>query len=112
MTELIHQQTASGAQCALRGELNIYSAARTCEQLLHSLGEHQELEIDLAGVEEFDCSGVQILLLLKREAQRQGRQLSLTRHSASVCEVLDLLNLAAELGDPLLLPADAGEARP
>jgi anti-anti-sigma regulatory factor len=49
---------------------------------------------------------VQILLVLKREAQRLGKQLAFVNHSPAVREVLDLLNLVAELGDPLVIPGE------
>ena len=48
----------------------------------------------------------------KREAQRQGRSLTFIQHSPAVREVLDLLNLVAELGDPMVIPLDARGGRP
>ncbi|MBM7059115.1 STAS domain-containing protein [Pseudomonas sp. UL073] len=93
------------------GEFNIYSAAQLKDELVGLLADHQQLDIDLAAVEDFDSTGVQILLLLKREAQRQGKNLAFVQHSASVREVLDLLNLVAELGDPLVIPSNAGGGR-
>ena len=41
------------------------------------------------------------------EAQRTGKSLSFVHHSQAVREVLDLLNLVGELGDPLIIPLDA-----
>ncbi|MCY1281077.1 anti-anti-sigma factor [compost metagenome] len=89
------------------GELNIYNAAQLKDELVELLADHQQLDIDLAAVTDFDSSGVQILLLLKREAQRHGKRLTFVQHSACVREVLDLLNLVAELGDPLVIPSAA-----
>lgn len=94
------------------GEFNIYSAAQLKDELLGLLANHTQLEIDLGAVDDFDSSGVQILLLLKREAQRQNRSLAFIQHSPAVREVLDLLNLVAELGDPLVIPLDARGGRP
>ena len=94
------------------GEFNIYSAAQLKDELLGLLANHPQLEIDLGAVDDFDSSGVQILLLLKREAQRQKRSLAFIQHSPAVREVLDLLNLVAELGDPLVIPLDARGGRP
>ena len=93
------------------GEFNIYHAGQLKEELQALLGSQPQLEIDLGAVTDFDCSGVQILLLLKREAQRHGRLLTFSHHSPAVREVLDLLNLVAELGDPLVIPLDAQGAR-
>jgi len=96
----------------IAGEFNIYSAVQLKDELLGLLGSHKQLEIDLGAVEDFDSTGVQILLLLKREAQRQGRSLTFIQHSPAVREVLDLLNLVAELGDPMVIPLDARGGRP
>lgn len=93
------------------GEFNIYHAAQLKDELQGLLASHQQLEIDLGAVEDFDSSGVQILLLLKREAQRQNRTLTFSNHAPAVREVLDLLNLVAELGDPMVIPLDAQGAR-
>ncbi len=99
-----------GHHClGISGELNIYSAATTQQELLQALEARQQLEISLAGVEDFDTAGVQLLLLLKRESVRQGKQLSFVQHSQAVREVFNLLNLVAELGDPMVIPLEDGE---
>lgn len=107
MTECIHQQEDNRFICAVQGEMNIYSAGQVREELLQTLTDHAQIEVDLANVVDFDCSGVQILLVLRREAQRTGKNLAFVHHSQAVREVLDLLNLVGELGDPLIIPLDA-----
>ena len=106
MAELIYRPDSAHPLCTVLGELTIYSAEPLWVALLDAVHEHPQLELDLAAVSDFDSSGVQILLMLKREAQRLGKQLSLSNHSPVVREVLDLLNLVAELGDPLIIPGD------
>ena len=64
-----------------------------------------ELELDLLQVGEIDTAGLQLLILLKKEAQRSGKRLSIVAHSQAVRAVIDFCNLAAELGDPLVIPA-------
>ncbi|MCY1360163.1 anti-anti-sigma factor [compost metagenome] len=96
---------------AIQGELNIYHAARLKDELLQALAIHVELEVDLGEVEDCDSCGVQLLLLLKREARRQDKRLTLVNHSACVTEVIDLLNLVSELGDPLVLLMESRGAR-
>jgi len=109
----VHIREESGRRLAsLSGELNIYAAAAAREELFALLGAAEPLELDLGEVGDFDSSGVQILLMLKREAQRLGRQLTFVNHAPSVREVLDLLNLVAELGDPMVIPLDAKGGRP
>ncbi|MCU1719422.1 lipid asymmetry maintenance protein MlaB [Pseudomonas sp. 5P_3.1_Bac2] len=101
-------ETAGRCICALSGEFNIYSAQRLKGELLALLAEQNSLDIDLSGVDDFDSAALQLLLLLKREALQGERELRLTGHSPVICEVLDLLNLRAELD----APAQAGEAQP
>lgn len=91
--------------CALRGEFNIYSAQRLKDELLELLREQTVMTIDLSAVDDFDSSALQLLLLLKREAVQQARELCIRGHSPAVCEVLDLLNLRAELDAPLAATA-------
>ncbi|QKE62088.1 STAS domain-containing protein [Aquipseudomonas campi] len=112
MSEIHGREEAGRYVAAVQGEFNIYSAAQLKDELLGVLNSHKQLDIDLGAVEDFDSSGVQILLMLKREAQRQKRSLTFVQHAPSVREVLDLLNLVAELGDPLVIPLDATGGRP
>ncbi len=60
-------------------------------------------EIDLTGVTEIDTAGVQMLMLAKRDAIAQQRELRLVGHSRAVIEVFELLNVAAYFGDPLIM---------
>ena len=88
------------------GELTIYSAAEHKSQLLDHLEDCEELELDLSAVGEMDSAGLQILLILKRQLEAAGRGLRLTNHSQAVFEVLELLNMQAHFGDPVVIPAD------
>ena len=77
----------------------------TGERLLDALAAADELELDLLQVGEIDTAGLQLLILLKKEAQRAGKQVTVVAHSQAVRSVIDFCNLAAELGDPLVIPA-------
>ncbi len=89
----------------LDDDLTIYNALPLKDRLLAALANAQELELDLSQVSEIDTSGFQLLVLTKREAQRQAKTLRLVAHSAAVREVLDLYNMVGYFGDPLLIPA-------
>jgi len=89
------------------GEMTIYSAAELKPALLEALGQSDEIEIDLSGVSELDTSGVQLLMLVKREAVAAGKGLTLSGHSPAVLEVFELLGLGGWFGDPQLLQASA-----
>jgi anti-anti-sigma factor len=81
-------------QLRIEGEFNIYSAADSKQQLMDALNEHAALTVELDAVEEIDTTGVQLLLWLKREAERLNKPLTLTGASPAVQEVITLLNLA------------------
>lgn len=98
--------TAAAAQVLrIEGEFSIYRAAELKPVILHAIESAPVLEIDLSGVAEFDTAGLQLLLLAKRVAADKGHELRLVRHSAVVVDVLQLLDLAAHFGDPLVVGA-------
>jgi anti-anti-sigma factor len=80
------------------GEMTIYTAAGMKESLLSALQKCNTLEIDLAKVGEMDSAGFQLLLLLKREADNQGKSLRLSNHSQAALEVLNLFQMAGHFG--------------
>jgi anti-anti-sigma factor len=86
--------------------MTIYTAAEYKNQLIDQLAECQELELNLSKIDEMDTAGLQILLILKREAEVGGRQLRLVNHSRAVYEILELLNMQGHFGDPVVIPAE------
>ena len=89
----------------LTEDLTIYHALDQKNTLLDVLATSDELELDLLPVSEMDTAGLQLLILLKKEAQRSGKRVSIVAHSQAVRTVIDFCNLATELGDPLVIPA-------
>lgn len=89
----------------IKGEMTIYAAGELKQHLAAALRASGAVEIDLSGVQEMDTSGLQLLFLAKREAQRSGKKLSLVRHSPATMQVLDLFNMSAYFGDPVVIPA-------
>jgi len=88
------------ATVRIAGEFTVFTAAELksvvlCEPLPE--------EIDLSGVTEIDTAGVQLLMVAKRSALEQDRELRLVGHSPAVIDVFELLNVAAYFGDPLLM---------
>ena len=90
---------------SLSQDLTIYHALEQKSVLLDALATSDALELDLLHVGEIDTAGLQLLILLKKEAQKAGKQVSIVAHSQAVRAVIDFCNLAAELGDPLVIPA-------
>lgn len=93
---------------AIEDELTIFTAAEQKERLLAFLLMADELELDLSKVEEMDSAGLQLLILLKREAKAAGKHLRFVMHSKVVLEVLELANLIATFGDQVILAQHEG----
>ncbi len=76
------------------GGFTIFEAAEYKPQLLGALDNADDvLELDLSGCDELDTSGLQLLLLLRREAAAQYKQLRLVSASPAVRNVLNMLQL-------------------
>jgi anti-anti-sigma factor len=90
---------------AIEGEFTIFRAAEIKTQLLDAIArsEHPEIDIDLGGVTEIDSAGLQLMVMAKREAVRQGRHVRFVRHSDAVVDLIDLCDLAGQFGDPVLI---------
>lgn len=86
-------------------DLTIYNAMAQKEQLISALQSSDALELDLSHVGEIDTAGLQLLLLAKREAGLQHKELSIIAHSPAVRQTLDFCNLAAFFGDPVIITA-------
>jgi len=81
-------------------ELTIYHALEHKDALLDALSVTDELLLDLAQVSQIDSAGLQLLILLKKEAQRAGKSVRFVAPSPAVSNVIELCNLAAEFSDP------------
>jgi len=87
-------------------DMTIYHAAAQKQTLIDALTASERLEIDLSRVAEIDTAGFQLLMLVKREAKRLNKVAQIVAHSEAVREVIDFYHVAAEFGDPLLIPAN------
>lgn len=99
------QDASTPSRLALNADLTIYHATEQKEALLKALAESARLEIDLSDAGEIDTAGLQLLILVKREAHTQGKQVNFIGHSTAVRQVIDFCNLAAAFGDPMVIPA-------
>lgn len=91
----------------VEGEMTIYRAAELKDTLLQAVAAQPVVEVDLSAVNEFDSAGLQLLMLAKRAAQAAQRELRLVNPSPAVVDVLQLFDLAAFFGDPLVVPPAA-----
>jgi anti-anti-sigma factor len=92
----------------IEGELTIFRAMELKPVILAT---PPVTEIDLSGVTDLDSAGVQLLMLAKKTAQAQGRDLKLIAHSPAVIEVFELLNVAAYFGDHLVMDSRTSASR-
>lgn len=104
---LTAQHEQGVCKLAIEGDLTIYHAQALRTGLLEHLGANSSVEINLAGVGEIDTAGIQLLAAAKLEAERTNKTLRLVAHSPATLEAIDLYNLAQQLGDPLVIPAQA-----
>lgn len=105
------QNTNGRCTVSLGGELTIYAAADLKERLVCAIEERDDMEINLSEISEIDTAGLQVLMLAKRHAASLGRSLQLIGHSRTVVELIELYDIAALLGDPVVIPATkAGQA--
>ncbi len=106
VTEFATQTTTDGAvHLMLDGPMTIYNAGEIKAQLLTGLQTAAILELDLSHVGEMDTAGFQLLVMAKRESQRQGHTLRIIAHSPAVRDVIDFYNMDAFFGDPMVIPA-------
>ena len=93
------------SQLSINEDLTIYHALEHKQKLLDALAATSDLELDLSQVSEMDTAGLQLLIMLKKEALRTGKRVSIVAHSQAVRAVIDFCNMATEFGDPLVIPA-------
>lgn len=101
------KQTKNGfIQLAIQNEMTIYTAQEQKKMLFEQLRFSKQLQIDLGGVNEIDCAGVQVLMFIKSESESRNNKLILIHHSKAVVEAIELLNLSTFFGDPIVISAD------
>ena len=80
------------------GEMTIYAAAEIKEPLLTALDGAPGLTLDLSAVEELDTTGLQLLMLLAREAGAAGITFALGELSQPAAEAIDLAHARTLIG--------------
>ncbi len=91
---------------AVDDEMTIYTAAEQKQELLEHFSDCNEIELDLSGVTEIDSAGLQLLLVMKSEAERLKHEVRFIKHSQPVIEIFELLKVTNRLSDPIILPSE------
>lgn len=87
------ETNASCCRLLLEEEMTIYTASDLKDKLFAAVKDHANTELDLSQVCEIDAAGLQILVLLKREAKRLRKTVSFTRLSPAVQELLSVFGM-------------------
>jgi anti-anti-sigma regulatory factor len=100
MTIRIENGSEARCRAIVDDRMTIYEAAADKAVLLEALAQAREAEIDLSSVREMDTAGLQILILLKREALKAGKVVRLVGCSPASFDVLERYGLATYFGEP------------
>lgn len=87
----------------IENEMTIYQAEALKAQLITAVRPDEALALDLGGVTEIDSSGIQLLMLVSREAGRLGAKVCLAAASDPVQRLLEafaLQDMIAPVGEP------------
>jgi anti-anti-sigma factor len=86
--------TAKGV-LRVSGDMTVYSAAELKAALLAANPASSKVKtLDLSGVGEMDCAGLQLLLATLRQPHRKAKPLRIVAASQSVRDVLELCQRA------------------
>lgn len=96
--EITHTHEGTTHRLHLRGDMTIYTAASVKPALLDALTACRQLDLNLADISELDTAGTQLLLLAKREAEKAGKAVRLTRVSPAVRETVTFYRLESAVG--------------
>lgn len=81
------------AKVFVNSDLTIYTANDFKQHLVALLEGNEILDVNLKNVGEIDTAGFQMLLLIKREAERLNKRLHLSEASLVAHEIMELLNI-------------------
>lgn len=96
----------------INGDMTIYNAMQLkASELFSHLPKCREMELDLSGVTEIDSSGLQLLVAAKALALTHGNMLRLSNHSQAILNVLELCDLEAFFGDPVVISSKPAKAK-
>jgi anti-anti-sigma factor len=109
MTDMNDASANADGRLALEDDLTIYHAAAHKAALLAALAATDRLELDLSAIAEIDTAGLQLLILVKREAAARGKSVVISGHSAAVRQTIDFCSLAVAFGDPMVIPAGTAQ---
>lgn len=76
----------------MAGAITLRTLPGIRQEMLHQLGCHQEMEVDLSGVAVVDTEGVRAILAIRREAARENKALRFVSRNEAFLQLLDSMN--------------------
>lgn len=101
-----HQGDGLSMQLVVEGAMTIYEADAIKHELLSALSAGPGLMIDLSLVDEIDTAGLQLLILVQREAAGGAKPLQIGARSAAVDEVFQRYGLGDAFDAPFVVSCD------
>jgi anti-sigma B factor antagonist len=95
--EIVETRHAGRSRLRLRGELDIATVDELAERLQELRGRHAAVLLDLNELDFIDASGLHLMLTAAADARRDGWAFAVTRGSAAVRRLLELLQLDGRL---------------
>lgn len=95
-------QKAGCLHARLGDSLDISAVGEGLDHLLQVVESGTSMEFNLSSVSEIDTAGIQLLLLVRREAQNSGKECRFTQPSAAVREAFELVRRTDFFDEPLL----------
>ncbi|WP_426304445.1 STAS domain-containing protein [Acidovorax facilis] len=97
------QSTPARPALAIVGEFNIFTAMETKALLMDAIAaapedSDSEIGVELSQVTDIDSAGLQLMVMARREALRQGKRLRFMRYSESVADLVALCDMTAPFG--------------
>ncbi|MFT5716562.1 MAG: anti-sigma B factor antagonist [Oleiphilaceae bacterium] len=77
-------------------DLTIYTISALKQEISPALDTYRHIEIDLAGIEEVDSAGIQLLLAFRMDVMRQEKSLTLISLSTSLINMLERYGLSQQ----------------
>lgn len=98
--KIMVSSSSTGLKLKLTGRMDFACIRDAKEKLGQILEAGRDVVVDLSGIDETDTSAVQLLVLFKREAERNGKGCQFVRAQGRVAEMLEFFRLPGLQIDP------------
>lgn len=84
-------------------DMTIYEAGEIKDLFSQALAKNKNINVNLSNVSEIDSAGLQLMVSLKKNALEKDTIVQYNSHSQAVIGLLDLYDMTAHFGDPVVL---------